>query len=204
MIGSACWTLIFRRNALSKRCRLAGKDGEVSGHVVARQQLASALRLAPRRGVLCPFLQWRQPLAAPLRLAPPASQFDAVDPPRAPVAPSTPLPAPDDGAVDPRGRSPGGGVANPDTPAGDAPAGSAARRRHVGDRRRGGAARTTSGKSDTDACDPSCPPSRAASRGDSSGRKAVRSTATSPWVADPQTEGWVNSSKQRRVNSRER
>lgn len=163
MIGSACWTLILRRSALSKRCRLAAETGEVSGHVVVHQQLASALRLAPTRGGLCPFLQWRQPLAAPLRLAPPANRFGAWDPSSA-SAPSFPRPQPVGAAAGPPGRSPGGDVAIPRTPAGGAPADIARRRRRVGDHRRGGEARTTSGKSDRDACDPCCPPNRAASR----------------------------------------
>ena len=135
LIGSACWTLIFTRSDISMRCRLAAKGLEVSGYVVAHKQLASALRLAPRRGVLCPFLQWLQQLAAPLRLAPPSSRFDATDPHRAPGAPSTPSSAADGDAADPRGRSPGGAIANRYTPSGVALAGSANRRKHVGDRR---------------------------------------------------------------------
>lgn len=84
--------------------------------------------------------------------------------PRQPLTPAH-SPGPAAASVDPRGRSPDGGGANPGTLAGGAPADSARGRKHAGDHRRGGEVRTISGKSGTDACDPCCPPRRASSRG---------------------------------------
>ena len=194
------------RSARSKRCRFAATAGEVRAHLLPGQRLARALRFAPTGGGLCPFPQSSQQLAAPLRFAPPTSQFGAGGRPRASRGPPRRdvRPSANAAGAGPRGRSRDGAAARPRRPADSAPSDSRGRCTRAGGLQLEGAARTTSGRSGTDACEPCCPPGRTACL-----------EARRPWNrscrrrrsgadGDPRAVGWVISGEQRRGNSHKR